>query len=268
MKASVFRILSYIKHLLTAWNSTGEGIHSPWLFYIVRMLMRDENRYYCWSAIERRRHLLTECRDTISVTDYGTGGSPEGKEMRRRVCDIARTQLESPKIAQLLFRLAVFLGSEEHRALEILELGTSLGITTAYLASADSRNHVVTLEGSEAVAAIAEKNWRALGLKNIACETGKIDDTLYIYARKKLDLVFIDANHTYDATMRYADYLLPRLTEKGILIVDDIYYSEEMARAWEALKADKRVTTSMDLYDAGLLFVDPHYLKKHYKIRI
>ena len=54
----------------------------------------------------------------------------------------------------------------------------------------------------------------------------------------------------------------------GLIGVDDIHYSPEMERAWEELKRDARVTTSMDLYHIGLLFVDPHYLKRHYKIRI
>ena len=47
-----------------------------------------------------------------------------------------------------------------------------------------------------------------------------------------------------------------------------IHYSEEMERAWKELKSDDRVTTSMDLYHVGLLFVDPHYLKRNYRIRL
>jgi len=78
----------------------------------------------------------------------------------------------------------------------------------------------------------------------------------------------VDANHTYQATKRYVDYLLPRMNEKGIIVLDDIHYSEQMERAWKELKADNRVTTSMDLYHVGLLFVDNHYLKRHYRIRI
>ena len=68
--------------------------------------------------------------------------------------------------------------------------------------------------------------------------------------------------------MRYADFFLERLNQKGVLAIDDIHYSEEMERAWHEMKADPRVTTTMDLYHLGLVFVDPHYLKRHYKIRI
>ena len=160
------------------------------------------------------------------------------------------------------------MGEEQKRPLEILELGTSLGVTTAYLASADSRNRVVTMEGSEAVLKVALGIWRTLRLENIEWQVGNIDDTLYKYARERVDFAYVDANHTYEATMRYTDYLLDRMAEKGIIAIDDIHYSEEMERAWKELKQDPRVTTMMDVYHMGLIFVDPHYLKRHYKIRI
>lgn len=267
-KDSIHRFFAYLRHFFSAWNTTGEGIHSPYLFELVRFVLRDENAYYCFADIERRRELLLACQDVLDVTDFGSAGSPEGKQVQRRVCDIAKTHLERPKIGQLLFRLVNFIAQHEKRSLEILELGTSLGVTTAYLASAGSRHRVMTLEGSEAVLRVAQGVWRALRLENIAWQQGNIDDTLYKCAREKLDLAYVDANHTFEATMRYVRFLLPRMKEKGVIVIDDIHHSEQMEQAWAALKDDARVTTSMDLYHVGLLFVDKHYLKRHYKIRL
>ena len=295
--SKIHQIGAFIRHFLTAWNTSGEAIHSPYLFRLVRFVLRDENAYYCFRDIERRREFLLACEDSLDVVDYGSAGSPEGLHVQRRVCDIAKNHLESARVGQVLFRIVNFLHEEEKRPLNILELGTSLGITTAYLASPDSRNKVVTMEGSEAVLRVAQGVWKMLKLENIESIQGNIDDTLYnIYSvqssefriqssdvrvqssefrclsseakDERIDLAFVDANHTYDATMRYADFLLNRLTEKGILVLDDIHYSEQMERAWSELKADPRVTTSMDLYHVGLLFVDTHYLKRHYRIRI
>lgn len=273
-KAPLYTALAFLKHRLTAWNTTGEGIHSPYLFELVRFVLRDTNSYYCFADIERRRELLLACEDEIAVLDYGSQGAPEGKRISRRVCDIARTHLERAEVAQVLFRIVSWLGHQQPRPLQIIELGTSLGITTAYLASADSRNRVVTLEGSGELLKIAQGVWRALRLENIEWVEGAIDDTLLSYVRAQaqkaqpVDIAYIDANHTYEATFRYVSALLPLMPEKGILIIDDIHYSEEMEQAWEALKTDSRVTTSMDLYHVGILFLDPHYLKRHYTIRI
>ena len=266
--SSFHRVWAFLKHFFTSWNTTGEGIHSPYLFELVRFILRDENAYYCFADIERRSDMLLACEDTLDVVDYGSQGAPEGKHMQRRVCDIAKTHLESKQVGQALFRLVNWIGEHEKRPLEILELGTSLGVTTAYLAAADSRNRVITMEGSGEVLRVAQGGWRALRLENIEWVEGNIDDTLYKRARERIDVAYVDANHTYEATMRYVDFLLPRMPEKGVLVLDDIHYSEEMERAWDELKCDARVTTSMDLYHVGLLFVDPHYLKRHYKIRL
>ena len=262
------RVWMYLWHFLSAWNTTGEGIHSPYLFELVRFVLRDKNAYYCFADIERRRELLLSCRDVLDCVDYGSAGTPEGMHVRRRVCDIAKTHLERSEVGQMLFRLVNFIGMHEQRPLQILELGTSLGVTTAYLAASDSRNKVVTFEGSEAVLEVAKGVWKTLELENIKCVPGNIDDTLFKCAREKLDLAYVDANHIYEATKRYVEFLLPRMAEKGVIAVDDIHHSVEMERAWEVLKSDERVTTSMDLYHVGLLFVDPHYLKRHYKIRL
>ena len=260
--------MTYVRHLLTAWNTTGEGIHSPYLFHIVRFIMRDRNSFYCFSDIERQRGRLLHCEDVLDVVDFGSGGSPEGKHVARKVCDIAANHLERSEVGQLLFRLVNYMGQHEHRPLEIIELGTSLGVTTAYLAAANSTNRVTTYEGSETVLAIAQGIWRALKLKNIVWQQGNIDDTLFLCAREKIDIAYIDANHTYEATKRYAEFLLPEITANGMLIIDDIHHSAEMERAWNELKEDVRVTTSMDLYHVGILFVNPCFLKRHYRIRI
>ena len=61
------RVFAYLRHLFCAWNTTGEGIHSPYLFELVRFVLRDENAYYCFADIERRRELLLACEIWIAL---------------------------------------------------------------------------------------------------------------------------------------------------------------------------------------------------------
>ena len=273
--AQIHSACAFFKHFFSSWNTTGEGIHSPYLFELVRFILRDRNAYYCFADIERRREYLKASGNELDVVDFGSQGSKEGKHIRRKISEIAKNHLERPEIGQMLFRLVNWIGEQEKRPLEIVELGTSLGITTAYLASADSRNTVHTYEGSGEVLKVAQGVWRALKLENIQWYEGNIDQTLLSTDSSllnsvpaRVDVAYVDANHTYEATKRYAGFLLDRLQTKGVLAIDDIHYSEEMERAWQELKQDPRVTTTMDLYHIGLVFVDPHYLKRHYKIRL
>ena len=289
----LYRVSSWLKHQLTARNTGGHGVHSPYLFEWVRMVMSDKNTYYVWDEIEEiRQEMLKDTRE-LEFVDYGSGRplptSPsKGRSANmRRVCDIANGSLARRKDAQLLARLVGWLGrplltspsrggigdeaSEDRKGLTIVELGTSLGVTTAYLAAMDSRNKVVTYEGCPAVAEVAQANWEKLGLNNIACVVGEITvDSLQLAVDRLsgIDVAFVDANHTCEATLTYFNALASRVHEKSVVVVDDIHYNEDMEKAWKAICADERVTTTMDLYRMGLVFFDKHYWRKHYKMRI
>ena len=281
LRVALYRAKSWLRHQLTAWNTGGEGVHSPYLFEWVRMVMMDKNAYYIWGEIERCREKMLRDERELEFVDYGSGKLKGENGERRRVCDIARRSLAKRKYAQMLSRLVNWLGAShslengsgtayslEFRGLTIVELGTSLGVTTAYMAAMDSRNRVVTFEGCEAVANIAKENWKALNINNIECRVGEIDAEQLTRDIEHLDVAFIDANHTYVSTCEYFDVLAGKVHEKSVIVVDDIHYSEEMEKAWKAICADERVTSTIDLYQMGLVFFDKHYWRRNYKMRL
>ena len=266
----LYRLLSWLRHLLSAWNTGGEGVHSPYLFEWVRMVMSDKHAYYVWEDIEALRAEMLRDNRMIAFVDYGSGKKQLGDivQEERLVRDIAKGSLARKQYAQMLFRLVNWLG--DGRSLNIVELGTSLGVTTSYLAAVDSRNRVVTLEGCKAVAEIAKENWRKLGLRNIECRLGEVSvDSLQCVVDALtggVDVAYIDANHTYASTREYFNVLAANVHEKSVIVVDDIHHSKEMERAWNAICADARVTSTIDLYQMGLVFFDKHYWKRNYRM--
>lgn len=268
---ALYRFSSAVCHALTARNSKGEGIHSPYLFELVRMVLYDTHPYYFFAPVEQRRYAMLHASKRVDCTDYGTGGK-HGMRRQRLVSDIARTSLEPPMWGQTLFRLTNWLGHQARgqgrEGLHIVELGTSLGITTAYLAGVDSHDRITTFEGCPDIAALAQRNWDKLGLHNIRCVVGNIDDTLAAHLSGPVDLAFLDANHTCEATLRYYDILAPHFLPKSVAVIDDIHYSPSMARAWRTLCRRPEVTTAMDFGRAGMLFFDPRYLHRLYKLRL
>ncbi|MBR1426206.1 MAG: class I SAM-dependent methyltransferase [Paludibacteraceae bacterium] len=287
VKQVLFRSGAAVRHALTAWNTGGEGIHSPRLFELVRFVLRSNERFYSWQHIEKERRRLLRDPRVLHVTDYGAGpGGQRGQTesgvqggvstYERTVADIARKSLERPKVGQALFRIVEWMGRERQEAIEMIELGTSLGISSAYMASPARRDRLTTFEGCAQTAAVAQEVWQALGLTNISCIEGNIDttlaDTLYRYARERkdyhIDIAYLDANHTTEATLRYFATLLPYLRAHSICIIDDIHHSEAMERAWRDIQQMRAVTTTMDYYHFGLVFFDTHYLRKHYKLRL
>lgn len=269
----LYRAKSWLKFHLTAWNTGGEGVHSPYLFEWVSMVMSDKHSYYGWSAIEDCRRSMLQDERVLEFVDFGRGSlsSRAVCQSSSRVCDIAKGSLTRRSYAQMLSRLVHWLGGqlrEGDKGLKIVELGTSLGLTTAYLAKPDSRNMVLTYEGCEAVAAVARENWKALGVNNIRCHVGKIEVETLDKELDVVDVAFVDANHTYAGAREYFNVLARKVHAKSVIVMDDIHHNEEMERVWKEICEDDRVTSTMDLYQMGLVFFDPHYWRRNYRMRL
>ena|SRR2546423_14737 len=254
----------YFVYYLTASNGKGHGVHSPFVFEFITQVLNNDREYYCYKTIEQLRHQLKHNNTLLVLEDLGAGSRVHAS-YKRKVSDIATSSLKPKKFAQLLFRMVNFYKPET-----ILELGTSLGITTAYLASVDPCNKIITIEGAKAVAGIAGKNFQQLQLNNIQIAEGNFDDTLptTIDQLSRIDLAFIDGNHRKEPTLKYFNEILTKTTESSILIFDDIHWSREMEEAWQNIKAHPSVTLSIDLFFIGIIFFRKEQkVKQHFAIR-
>lgn len=248
----------YLRYWLTAANGKGHGVHSPFVFEFITRVLNDKRRFYAFDGIEKIRTQLLSNHSTIEIQDFGAG-SRVAKTNTRKISDIAKGSLKPAKYSQLLFRMIDYYGPSQ-----IMELGTSLGITTAYLASANTNAKVTTFEGSATIAQIARQNHGSLGLANISLLEGNFDDQLpkWLAQNKKVDFAFIDGNHAYKPTIAYFEALLDVVEDHSILVFDDIHWSREMEAAWAQISAHPRVTLSIDLFFIGIVFFRKEFAQK------
>ena len=244
-------------------SKTRHGVHSPFTFRLVDKVIYDFHAKPNYTKIEALRAELLRDERTINITDLGAG-SQVNNNKKKKVKTLAKNALKPPKLAQLIHRLAA-----DAKPDNILELGTCLGLTTAYLASASPEAQVVSIEGCPETAAIAEENLSSLGIKNSGILVGNFDKLLpeVISLFPQLDFVFIDGNHRKDATLNYFRLCLPKLSENSIMIFDDIYWSSGMKEAWNEIKAHSDVTVTIDLFWIGLVFVRKGQAKENFRIR-
>jgi predicted O-methyltransferase YrrM len=213
--------------------------------------------YYPFYAIENKRKELLNDRRTIAFQEMGAGFNEKiiltSKNVvsgNRKVSHIAKSSLSNKTQGQLLFKIVNHFNRKN-----ILEFGTSLGVSTSYLASANSKSKITTVEGNYAVSRLAVSVFESLYLKNIDAICMDFNDFIESEKFKNIgefDMVYLDGNHTYAATLKYFDAIKTRLTKDAIVILDDIYWSEEM----------NNVRLSIDLYDLGILFFDKTIEKK------
>ena len=239
-------------------------MHSPFVFDFIKNVLRDRRQYDCYKVIEQQRKQLLQNKAVIEIEDFGAG-SAVMKSNQRMVKNIAASSLKPKKFAQLLFRIVQY-----YQPATVLELGTSLGITTAYLANGNATATVYTCEGSAAIADIAKSNFELLQIKNIELTEGDFAKTLQPLLNKitKVDLAFIDGNHRKEPTVAYFNKLLHHSTSSTILVFDDIHWSEDMEAAWKQLQDHPEVTLTIDLFFIGLVFINPDFkVKQHFVIR-
>ena len=234
------------------------------MFDFIQHVLNDKKVYPCYPVIEAKRKELLSNETEIEVEDFGAGSSVI-KTKQRVVKDIAASSLKPKKYAQLLFRMAQYYKPET-----ILELGTSFGISTAYLASAGNEPDVHTCEGASSIAAIAKQNFNELGLGNIHLTEGDFAGTLppLLSQLDKIDLAFIDGNHRKEPTLEYFTKLLNHSTPSTIFIFDDIHWSAGMEAAWEEIKKHPAVTLTIDLFFIGIVILSADFNhKQHFSIR-
>lgn len=257
-------LTKYVYHQLTSSGSKGHGIHSPYVFNFITKILNEKKEYPAYKKVEALRNKLLADHSVLEVEDFGAG-SAVSKNKKRTVSSIAKNAAKSKKYGQLLYRIIKY-----YQPQTILELGTSLGITTSYLSLANPEAKLVTMEGAEEILNFAILNFKSLDLHNIEIINGNFDDTLNTTIRNlsSVDFAFIDGNHRKQPTENYFQELILKTHNYSILVFDDIHWSGEMEAAWETIKNHASVTCSIDLFFIGIIFFRKEFKEKlEFKIR-
>lgn len=254
----------YFSYYWHASNSKGHGVHSPFVFDFIKNVLNDKSADPSFIRIEKERTRLLKDISIIEVKDFGAGSAVIPYK-NRVVKDIAASSLKNKKFARLFYRMTKY-----YKPQTIIDIGTSFGITTAYLATAEPASKVFTLEGSERIAAIAFRTFSNLNLKNIHLIEGNFDEQLpaLLQTIDVVDFCLIDGNHSEYPTLQYLEWLLQKINTNSIIIFDDIHWSKGMEQAWDKIKTHPEVRLSIDLFFAGIVFFKEEFKhKQHFTLR-
>lgn len=260
---TLFSTIRYLNYLISSRHRRGHGIHAPFAFSLVSETFRNKTAPEIVCCIEKiRARLLADSR-SITVNDLGSG-SVKMKSSLRKVSDITRYSAVPRKYGLLLSSMAGAFGEPV-----ILEFGTSLGISTMYMAASCKGATVLTMEGCRETSRLAAENFREAGLDNIRVINGSFDDILPSLKSEKVTpgLVFIDGNHSKEPLMRYFNQVVDMSGPGTVVMVDDINSSRSMAEAWSEIRNHRDVTLSVDIFRMGIIFFRKGLSRTNYVVR-
>jgi predicted O-methyltransferase YrrM len=273
----LFHIKSYLKFL---WYSKNEhAVHSPFVFTLITKCFYDRKQKPEYQVLKDYRKALLVNTKTIDVTDFGAG-SKVFTSNEREISRIAMTAGITQKRAELLFRITTYFEPDT-----ILEIGTSLGLSTAALAlgskSIGNNAKITTLEGCPETSSIAKIQLQKFNMNNIEFVVTEFGTYLekqnasritgmeqFSLNTEHLALIYFDGNHQKKATLDYFDLLLPTIRNNTVWIFDDIHWSPQMDEAWEIIKKHPKVTVTIDTFQWGFVFFRYEQPKEHFIIRV
>ena len=254
----------YLQILDFFWSSkTKYSVHSPFVFDFVNEVMLKPMPKRQLEKIENQRQKFLTDRDMMDFVEYGAG-SRVANGHQRQISKVASSSLSGKWQCRLMHNMI-----NTYRPKNVLEIGTSLGVSAAYLAAANQESQIVTLEGNPSSAAKAEALFAELDFSNVTVKLGEFGSTLTptLEQLKRVDCAFIDGNHRKQATIDYYNLIKKYTTNKSFLIIDDIYWSHGMNSAWQHIQSDPDVAFSIDLFRMGVVFFDKTIMpRQHFKL--
>jgi predicted O-methyltransferase YrrM len=253
----VSNLTRYLKH---RWQAKSlRRVQSPFVQEFYREVLPHQ-KSEIGQKIEAFRKELSRSRERITFVDFGAGAEGKSDKIKSRLGLLAKRSARHVREGELLYRFC-----KHYQPRQCLELGTSLGISTMYQVAALPQSRFVSLEGASTLAQKAAANCLAVVGQTPEIVVGEFTESLnkLDWDNFRPDYVFIDGNHRYQATLDYFQFFLPRMVEQGMLIFDDINWSEGMRRAWQEICKHEAVTISLDLFSMGICFLRRSQKKEH-----
>ncbi|SVC62340.1 uncharacterized protein METZ01_LOCUS315194 [marine metagenome] len=219
--------------------------------------------------IEELRSVLSANLTEITVTDYGAR-SPKfnltKEEMYEGVVKTTNVSSVCRANNNRFWSLILFKIIRKFKPTTSIELGTSLGISAAYQAAGhkiNDKGNITTKEGAASLASLSEKNLQKLGLDNTKVVCGSFQDNLeaVLNENKPIDYAFIDGHHDEKATIAYFESFVPSLSNKAIIVFDDISWTKGMRQAWDRIIENENIKFSVDLRKIGICLMDSDMVK-------
>ncbi|MFP4060474.1 MAG: O-methyltransferase [Bacteroidales bacterium] len=257
------RVIWYLRYLVKAKHVNGHGLHSPFMYqYVIDAVYPGKDNTDV-TVINKVKNKLKKDSRKINTVNPGAGSALRKKSLRS-IKSLAGGIGLPCKYGRLIGRTAAYFNVSR-----IVELGTGTGLSGLFLSLYNPGAKIITIEANNSLADLAEYNFKQADVHNIQVINDTFD-SVFPGILNNIDnnfMVFIDGNHTIDATIRYAEMVMGKAGDNTVLVIDDIYWSEEMMEAWHTIKTWPDVKVTVDFFRMGMVFFRAGLSKQDFVIK-
>lgn len=251
IKTLIWRSFHFIKFYFRAKNRY--SIHNSTIYDFCLQVLDDRRRFYLFGDVQAWREELKQSRELIEIKDFGAGSQSISSTRKKDAIRDVYQKCSSPEFkGKWLSRMVWWWQSEN-----ILELGTCLGVGSAYLAGALKQSKYTGVEGSAVLS-----QWTKNGLQKIDAQHQRVINGRFevvlpdLLEKENFDLIFVDGNHTKKATLGYDALIREKNQGRCLIIYDDINWNPEMQSAWQEIQAHPNNDFVIDLFFVGIVAIN------------
>lgn len=245
-KKNILQLNRLIKRLKSSNYLQGEKFAEALALFNTRLHQDDR---YIVEKIEGERNRLLSRDGPLNDGSLGDGGLYDNNKIIKQACAVSK----DPKAAFFLFLLVRTIKPKN-----VVELGTNVGISSAYVGAALKLNgqngRCISLDASPYRQRLAKEIHTNIGINNVYYVKGLFTETLNpsLLEMRSVDLAFIDGHHQYQPTLDYFEEIFKFSASDAVFVFDDIRWSDGMKKAWSQIQSDDRLGLIVDLSSVGV----------------
>ena len=253
------KITSFFCFIIKSKNE--HGVHSPFVFDLITSCFykkKDKNDLTIFLNYKKK---LSRNSSLLEISNFNFISNLLFSNKRKRSRIIENLGISNGR-AGLLINIIQYLKPKS-----ILEIGTSLGIVTVALSSAQESSKITTLDENEKTVNIIREMFKKNTFKNVKFLAGNFDITLR-QALNNSDFIYFKVKNINETTLKYFEFSLTYIHNDSVILFENIHSDKESEKIWNHIKNNKKVTVTIDTFFWGFVFFRKEQEKEHFIIRI
>lgn len=215
-----------LKILYKVRHHRGHGIHSPFVYNLVRNVIEEKIPYYAYEDL--KEYLNNTPQVSYPISKYN----------------------------KLSFRLVNYFNAKK-----ILEIGSGYGVNTLYITAPAKDTSCLCIETDMKKIAMAKEVHKEWSRKIQISDKDILSDI-----KEKQDCIFIDLNDSQSFDNSIVSLLPALSHQGTFIVVKGIRTNKRACTLWKRISEMEERTAMLDLFNIGIIFFNKNLYRWNYQI--